>query len=157
MCCIQVVTHWFWQFVWFKRNICCTNYTSRQFKQWWWMQWNFLHKSYNQWIFSQRKLKWIKCLHNSCIWWSSTKLNDLLTSTRFFNVIMSRGKWRSRFLCKSNDFKLVRRAMLAGSISIKLSHNVSACNCCKLPTVSGTSVIKFPPRDNTFKLCMCCT
>lgn len=49
-----------------------------------------------------------------------------LTSTRFFNEIMSRGKWRKRFLCRSNDFKFESRAILAGSISIKLSHKVSA-------------------------------
>lgn len=48
------------------------------------------------------------------------------TSTRFFNVIMSRGKWRKRFLCRSNDFKFDSRAILVGSISIKLSHKVSA-------------------------------
>lgn len=75
-----------------------------------------------------------------------------LTSTRFFNVIMFRGKCRNRFLCNNNDFRLAKRAMLAGKISIKLSHRVSACSCCKFPTLSGTSVRRFPPNDKTCNL-----
>lgn len=42
--------------------------------------------------------------------------------------------------------------MLAGSTSIKLSHNVNACNWWRLPTVSGISVNKFPPSDSTLNL-----
>lgn len=79
-------------------------------------------------------------------------VSKCLTSPRFFNVMMSRGKCRSLFLCNNNDFKLVKRAMLAGRISIKLSHSVRACRCCKLPTLSGTSVKKFPPNDKTCNL-----
>lgn len=78
--------------------------------------------------------------------------NFPLTSTRFFNEIMSRGKWRRRFLWINSDFKLVRCAMLAGSSSIKLSHRVNACNCGSRPTASGTSVSKFPPNDSTLNL-----
>lgn len=43
--------------------------------------------------------------------------------------------------------------MLAGSTSIKLSHNVNACNWDRFPTVSGMSVNKFPPSDRTLNLC----
>lgn len=42
--------------------------------------------------------------------------------------------------------------MPAGKFSIKLSHNISACNCCKRPTLSGTSVNKLPPTLSTCKL-----
>lgn len=75
-----------------------------------------------------------------------------LTSTRFFKVMISRGRWRNRFLCSSSDLRLVRRAMLAGSISIRLSHSVNPCRWCKVPTLSGTSVSRLPPNDNTCKL-----
>lgn len=50
----------------------------------------------------------------------------LFTSTRFFNVIISRGKCRNRFLCNESVFKFVKRAMLAGNTSIKLSLNDNA-------------------------------
>ena len=75
------------------------------------------------------------------------------TSVRFRNVIISRGRCLRRFLCSNSDFRLTKRAMDAGSASSRLSQRTSACRWLSSPTVSGISVMRFPPSDRSCRLC----
>lgn len=74
------------------------------------------------------------------------------TSVRFFRATMSFGRCFSRFLCSNNDLRLLRRAMLVGRFSIRLSHKTKACSWPSKPTDSGTSVRRLPPIESTCKL-----
>lgn len=74
------------------------------------------------------------------------------TSAKFFNATISLGKCFKRFLCNSNDLRVFKRAILVGRLSIRLSHSTKACSWLSKPTDSGTSVIKFPPMDRTWRL-----
>lgn len=66
--------------------------------------------------------------------------------------MISLGKCFKRFLWRRRDFRFFNLAMLAGKFSIKLSQRINPWSCGKFPTVSGTSVIAFPPIDRICKL-----